>query len=176
MSEKWSEARQKLKKDLSEESPRGEWWTHEPYSKIVRDANQAHLWLYHCAYNKTTGRWHIPMKKNGILNTFLHDQIRKRESGITYCLNVGFKERRGGFFDSAWVDKRPDFWLVCDEYLECGEMTDNAPPPISRAHCQEDTRILGWSHEKGNYALIPFDGYEGKSGQGQKILSVAKNA
>lgn len=154
----WKESEGKLKQALKSEHPKGEWWLQEPYARIVRDSNQAHLWLCHCAYNKITGRWHIPMKKNGALWTFLHDQIRKRETGITYCLNIGFKEKRGGFFDTAWTDGRPDFWFVCDAYLEAGELTGDAMMPISRQDCPEDKKILGWDHAKGKHGFLDFEG------------------
>ena len=170
MSINWKDSEKKLKHSLTE-NPKGEWWLHEPYSKIVKDSNNAHLWLYQCAYNKLTGRWHIPMKKHGRLCTFLHDQIRKRESGIVYCLNVGFKESRGGFFDSAWSDNKPDYWFVCDEYLEAADsfVESNAPPPISRVHCLEDTRILG------DNKLVYFDAKTEKN-QEQKTSGMVEDA
>lgn len=156
MTEKWGEARGKLQESFKS----SEWWTTEHWAPIYNNNPRVCLWLVHCVYNKLTKRFHIPCKKNGVINTFLYDQLRKREYDITWCLNGIHNERRGGFFDTAWTDERPDFWLVCDGYMEVIDMPSGShvpQPPINRVHSPTDTYIFEWSDSSNQYELMAYE-------------------
>lgn len=128
----------------------GLWYeTVEPFNKMRPEDARFLRWY---PWNKTTRRFHIPMRLEGGWYWKAWEAIQWNK-GIHKALNYSFGENRSKFYDESWEDGTPDFWFVPDEYLEWpikfnGFSGKNQSPEydyapsFSRSHTPEDSRVV----------------------------------
>lgn len=101
--------------DGAKNSPHWALGAGEPISLMKPQDAELLRW---CPFNRKTRRFHVPMVHLGQPYFREYCKIRESEVKLTKILNYLTKENRAGFYDTAWETNAPDYWFICDDYIE----------------------------------------------------------